>query len=462
MNRTRLTFAVVLALCLLLFLGISQPVLAAGPEDTSPPRTSLEQAGLLASLTSRGLGRELFPRPVSTIPPHPFIQRNYRSDWLVTSPYDRTLLAERIGEQGRARFAIERGWTKLVGWRERGIAQGPDAVYWDPYSGHVRVLESKGGTSPIKRTYFTPQGTNRNAIRSAARVLKSARATDDERLAAARVIKAAQKNRLRTGVVRTRHMLGRPDTPQLEGEWSTTEAAEEAREWEARLVRRDPQLRAIFEEADSAQLRDILRYHANQGVAVLGLAGAGMLGWEAYQQAQISWAMFHDPALQGTLLPYLQTGIALGQFGQSVTSWLPPAAHLGLLGQGQLTVIADVAGDWIFPLALGVDSLRAIRAYYEYSVGLISQRQFYREATGPVIRLASTAGGATIGAAIGVWVLGVGAVPGAMIGAGIAQWVASPLQSVASRLWARDDRQLKEAQQLAFVAAVDRAYGLSQ
>jgi len=461
MKLTRLTYALVLALFLLLFPGFSERVSAAGPESATLPLTSLEQAGLLSGLTSRGLGRGLFPQPVGTIAPKPFIQRDYRPDWLISSPYERTLLAERIGEQGRARFAAERGWNKLIGSRGRTLVQGPDSVYWDPYSGQIRVLESKGGTSALKFTYGSTQGTNTNTIRSAARVLKSARATPAERLAAARVIRAAQKNRLQTGVVRTGHMLGRPDAPQIEGEWSTSRVAREAREWEQRLVRRNPELRAVFREAGTAQVRDMLKYRATQGLAALGLAGAGMLGWDAYRQGQVTWTMLRDPTLQGTVLPYLQTGITFGRLGQSITLGLGSAAQMGLLGQGQLPVLGRAAGRWFLPMAIGVESLLVVRAYYEYSAGRISQRALYQRATGSATFGAFTVGGAVIGAAVGIWISGAGAVPGAAIGAEIGAMIAIPVQSAVSWALTRADRRFNEAQGMAFDAALDRVYGLS-
>lgn len=461
MNRTRMTCALALALFLLLFPGFSERAWAAGPESTTLPLTSLERAGLLSGLTSRGLGRELFPQPVNTIAPKWYFQRNYRADWLVSSLHERILLAERIGEQGRARFAVERGWNKLIGWRGRGIAQGPDAVYWDPYSGQVRVLEAKGGTSPLKFTYGSLQGTNRNAIRSAAHVLESAHATRAEWVAAARVIRAAQKNRLQTGVIRTGHALGNPDPPQLEGGWNMSQVAKEAREREQNLVRRDPELIEVFREARAAEARDMLKYRATQGLAALGLAGAGMLAWDAYQQGQITWTMLQDPALQGTTLPYLQTGITFGRLGQSITLGLSSAAQLGLLGQGQLPIFGRAAGRWFLPMAVGVESLLVVSAYYEYSAGRISQRELYQRGTGPAIFGAFTVGGAAVGAAVGVWMSGAGAVPGAVVGAEIGAMIAIPAQSAVSWALTRADRQVNEAQEMAFDAALDRVYGLS-
>ncbi len=58
----------------------------------------------------------------------PFYQRNYRNPWLQSNLYQRQLLAERIGNQGRARYGAEHGWIKRLGSTGRGIRQGPDAV----------------------------------------------------------------------------------------------------------------------------------------------------------------------------------------------------------------------------------------------------------------------------------------------------------------------------------------------
>ena len=52
--------------------------------------------------------------------------------------------AERIGTRGAAKYAAEQGWIKLLGARGRGISQGPDFVYLDPFSNRVRVIEAKG------------------------------------------------------------------------------------------------------------------------------------------------------------------------------------------------------------------------------------------------------------------------------------------------------------------------------
>jgi hypothetical protein len=242
MRHHRRIGVVVFAL-VLLTLPVANAVVASAPSAApSLPLSPLEQAARLSGLASQALGRALFPHPPEAIAPTPYFQRDYRIHWLSASPYEWTRLAEKIGNQGRARFAAEQGWSKILGSQARGIVQGPDAVYWDSHSGRVRALEAKGGTSQVKWTHSSLQGTNTNTIWSAEWVLKSAKASPAEKLAAARVIKAAQQNRLQTGVVKTSHVLGKPDTPRLEGQWDRASVSKEAFEIERRLVRQNPEL----------------------------------------------------------------------------------------------------------------------------------------------------------------------------------------------------------------------------
>jgi hypothetical protein len=77
----------------------------------------------------------------------------------------------------------------------------------------------------------------------------------------------------------------------------------------------------------------MLTYRATQGVATLGLMSALALGRDAYQQSQEALEMFYDPGLRGTVLPYMESGIAVGMWAEAATSGLPSAAQLGLLRQ---------------------------------------------------------------------------------------------------------------------------------
>ncbi len=178
--------------------------------------------------------------------------------------------AERIGTQGAARYATERGWVKLLGARGRGISQGPDFVYLDPFSNRVRVIEAKGGSSQPKWTYGSRQGTNTNAIRSAQFVLKSARASQREKWAAALVIRAAQKKRLETGVVRTPHVLDKPSPPRLKDSFDRKNVGKEAFGIEREYRRNNPNWAKAFNGASAGQRAASLRYVATKGMRYAG------------------------------------------------------------------------------------------------------------------------------------------------------------------------------------------------
>jgi hypothetical protein len=437
----------------------SQEALA-DPPSVAPlvPLTQLEQAGRVSGLASQTFGRGLFVP--SIVVSAPYYQRNYSSPWLSASSYERKLLGERIGNQGRARFAAEQGWIKVIGSQNRGIVQGPDSAVWDPRRGYIRVLEAKGGSSPLKWTYESWQGTNQNAIRSAEFVLRSTVASPLEKLAAARVVKAAQKNRLQTGVVRTSHEKGVAEVPRLDGGFDRESVAKEAGDIERRLTQQNPTLASIFRKAGTAQLSDMLKYRAGQGLTILGLAGSGMLGWDAYQQSQDAWEMWSDAALQNTALPYLQTGLAGGRWLESASLGLGSATQLGLLGKGGLRIFGHAAGKWFLPIAIGVEGLSAGTACYEYSTGRISKREFYRRTTGPAVFGVFTTGGAVIGGIAGSSAAGVGALPGAGAGAGIGALVAVPVQFTADWTWNWYYRKFDEKQRAAVDEAVERRYAL--
>jgi hypothetical protein len=426
----------------------------------SPPLSPLEQAARLSGVASQTIGRKLFPPAAQLIAPQHYVQHDYRSAWTSASPYQRTRLAERIGNQGRARYGAQQGWRQLLGARGRGIAQGPDSVYWDPYSGRLRALEAKGGSSQVKWTYGSLQGTNTNIIRSAERVLKSVNTKPVEKLAAARIIKAAQRHRLKTGVVKTPHVQGKPKAPQTTAKWDDTNVSREASRIERELVRRNPELASTFRQAKTDQARDVLKYRARKGVGVLGLVSALRLSWDAYQQSQVAFAMFRDPALRGTALPYVQSAMAFGMWAESATLGLGSAAQLGLLGQSGLKLFGQAAGKWFLPIAVGVEALNLTVTSYEYDMGRISQRDFYRRSTRAAIFAGFTTGGAIIGGILGTSAGGAGAVPGAVTGAGIGAVVAIPAQYVADWTWNRYYRDFDAQQHQAVDVAVEKLYGL--
>lgn len=462
MNRKQLLRAVLLSLALPVVMASQQALADTTISAPVTPLTQLEQAGMVSALASQALGRGLFPQPLEVLAPAPYFQRDYRAPWVSAAVSERIRLAERIGNQGRARFETERGWIQIVGSQARGIVQGPDWVGWDAKTGNVRVLEAKGGSSEVRWTYRSWQGTNRNAIRSAEFVLESNSASQLEKMAAARVIKAAQANRLQTGVVKTSHVLGTPDAPRLEGEWSSENVAKEAAKIERRVTRWNPAAASAFRSAGAAQSSDMLRYRAAQGgVAVLGLAGLGLLGWDAYQQSRTAREMWNDPVLGRSALPYLQVGLAGGRWAEAGTLGLSSAAELGRLGRGGLSVFGRAAGKWFLPIAVGAEGLSAGIAYYEHSTGRISQREFYRRSTGPAIFAVFTAGGAIIGGIVGAPSGGIGAAPGVFTGAYIGALAAIPVTVVVDWSWNWYYRKFDEKQQAAVDLAVERHYGLS-
>ena len=245
--------------------------------------------------------------------------------------------AERIGTQGVAKYAAERGWIKLLGAQGRGISQGPDFVYLDPFSNRVRVIEAKGGSSQPKRTYDSRQGTNTNTIRSAQFVLKSARASQREKWAAALVIRAAQKKRLETGVVRT--PLDKPESPRLiKGSWDSKNVGKEA----FRIGRNNPH--TVFKGVGTGQRVASLRSAGR----LLPLAVVGVEGWRA-----------------GTALHACTSG----QIGQRdcYRRSFGPVISLGFMGLGAIAG-GGIQGVWVGALvALPFQSLAdwMLERYYQ-------------------------------------------------------------------------------------------------
>lgn len=445
------------------------------------PLTAQEQATRLRSLASPEIALRLHPSGVgraSRLRPMPFFQQNFEAQWS-EGPLDqrinrRRLLAEKIGEQGRARFAAERGWTKLLGStiRGRGVRQGPDSVHWDPRLGRVVALEAKGGGSRLRPGFGDlRQGTNQYTIQSAKNIYAFKRAaTRKMKVQMARVIVAAEKGHLDTRVIRTEYVWGKPNAPELD-RWDSTRVARAARRARREIIKNYPEAREFFREASRDHLRDRkafrvehrglrLRQRAIHGMRVIGFAGALGLGWDAYQQSRAAWSMFDDPTLNGSVLPYMQTGVALGRVAQAATlarGVTEPSSILNLSAKGRAV---RVAGRAFLPISLGVEGLQLATAYHEYGLGRISQRELYQRSAGATILAGFTLGGAAVGSIVGFQAVGVGAIPGAMAGAKIGAVVAIPVQLATDYAVNWYYREFDEQQLRTVNLAVEAFYGL--
>ncbi len=288
----------------------------------------------------------------------------------------------------------------------------------------------------------------------------SPNATRQARVASARVIVAAQKNRLVTGVVRTPHTMGRPGEPKLEGRWNRANVRGEARVIERAVTRESSDARQIFREARRGQSAAMLKYRAGQGVAILGLAGAAGLAWDAYQQAGIAWEMFNDPTLQGSLLPHMQTSVAIGRIGQATALGVSSAAQLTTFSLAASRVLVPAANAALLPVTFAVEGLRLATAYHEYNLGRISQRDLYRRATPTAVFAGATTFSAIVGGIAAFPAGGVTAGAGAWAGAKIGVIIAIPFQLGADYLWGWYYRDFDARQRRLVDEAVYRYYGL--
>lgn len=324
------------SLALFLFLACSLITLAVETETAALKKTFLltatEQATVLANIT-----HEHVKPTINLISDNglKYFQRDLRSEYLKSDTYERSLLSERIGNQGRARFATESGWIKILGSQSRGIVQGPDAIYWDPNEGVIRVTETKGGSSKPKFTYGSWQGTNSNTIRSAEFALRSPNTSMAEKVAQAQVILAAKNGNLQTGIIRTSHDLGRPALPRLEKDWATANIGNQASVIERRLVAENPELANVFKRANFDLQMNQIKY--------------------------------------------------------------PSGQSLFFIKSEQIVQCGRLAGKFFLPVATGFEVWTVVNAYYEYSSGRINQLVFYRRSTGPVIFAVCTGSGAVIG-----------------------------------------------------------------
>ena len=305
--------------------------------------------------------------------------------------------------KGVGSLSAERRSKMLLGPKGRSIPIGPDAVFWDPKFGKVQVLEAKGGSSSLKWTYNSLQGTNTNTIRSADGFVRNPGTNRREKVQAARIIKAAQKGHLTTGVVRTKHVFGSPRRAQQVGSLNTDNVAKEARQLERELVRRHPELRKVFRRANFLNNVDRLTYHG---------------------------------------------AMRTSQLGSSIAR-LSSSSATRLAG---LKRIGHTTGPWFVPLAVSISGVTIVWAHYQYSSGLWSRREFDRSSAGFTISVLFTATGAIVGGTL----LGVGVVPGASLGA----LAAVPAQIAAEFVVELYYRNF-DLQQRRFVdAAVEKFYGV--
>ena len=433
--------------------GAASSVYALVPTSTTVPLTAWEQAARINAIATgnHGVGA-VFTRPQANSF-KPYIQRDYRTQYQLSSLSERRAISERVGNQAGARYAAERGWKRVLGSTGRSIPQGPDSAYWDATAAKLRAIERKGGASRPGFNYFSRQGTNQYHIRAAMRAIRSDKVPFAEKVANARIIKAAQQGRLESTVIRGGYS-GTPTAPALDAPWDRTLVRREALEIEKRLVRRNPKLRSVFRSAEAANRAEILKHRLGQGFAALGLVGSGMMAWDAYGQSSRAWEMWNDSGLSGSAVPYLQSGFAAARWVEAGTLGLGSATQLGLLGQGSLKVFGQAAGQWFLPAAIVAEALGAGVAIYEYRLDRISDQQFTRQMTGTGIFVVCTGGGA----AIGVWFGGVGALPGATVGA----VVGGIGEGAAHLYWYFVDREFDAAQQEAKTSAIYKHYGVAR
>ena len=404
MNRQQICLITLRALFL-------SSALASGVVDAKGlylPLTPLEQMSTLSSATNYAVLDKLFRARPETINSRPAIQQDYGTKFQTATLVERLGYAQKIGEEGVEQFAENEKLKPHLSPKGRAIPTGPDSSYWNPKSGKLYVLEAKGGTSAKKWTYNSLQGTNTNTIRSAEGSLRRSKTIPSEQLKMARIIKAAQKGHLTTGVVRTEHVRGTPRTPRLIGYLNTDKVAREAKKIERELIKRHPELRKVFMAANFLHKVDRVKYHVAR-------------------------------RLSGFCCP---TGRPIRP------SRIRPSAPQ----QAGLRSIGLAGARWLPPLAVGVGGVAIVTAYYQFASGLTSPREFYRGSAGPTILVAFTATGALVGS----FAFGVGAVAGGSIGA----MAALPVEIAADWVIDRHYRDFDTRQRRLVDAAVEEFYGV--
>ena len=120
-------------------------------------------------------------------------------------------LIEELGDEGTRKYAAAVGYEPVY-QAKPGTGRGFDHVYRD--GNRMKVVESKGGDSPLRIYYGHQQGTMEYTREVATRALKSPR--PEEREAAQQVLRAMDQGKLDIEVVRTKHVQGRPQPTRVE------------------------------------------------------------------------------------------------------------------------------------------------------------------------------------------------------------------------------------------------------
>ena len=385
--RVRGVWAVVVAAALVPATGAAQ--------FGDIPLTPREQLSVLGGSVNGAVWSKLYPsRTASMFATQPYVQ-DYRARYMSALLSDRVAIAQFIGEEGVERYAAGQRLRTLLGPRSHSTPIGPDSVYWNSVSGKVNVLEAKGGSSTLKWTYGSLQGTNTNTTRSAGGILTRAGTNWSERIHAARVIKAAQRGHLETGVVRTSHVLGTPNAPKQTGGVNVDDVAKKARLIERDLVKRNPRLRAVFKQAGFRHRMDRLVYHGAR--------------------------------------------------------WMPHRISTsGSLASSRFLRLWQVGNRWLLPVGLGVAGVTVAITYYQFATGAINYRDFLHNSSGAAILLVLTGGGAVMGG----FLFGFGSVPGAVIGSMLALPVQLGLEWVMDQRYG----EFRQAQRKAVDRTVEKLY----
>ena len=123
------------------------------------------------------------------------------------------LIAEEIGMAGAEQYARKTGCEILqLGKARQG--SGFDLVVRD--GNRIKVIEAKGGSSPVKKYHGYLQGTPEYTREVAKDTLARSSKSAEEKAAAREVLKALDEKRLDIEVVRTRHVQGTPKPVQVE------------------------------------------------------------------------------------------------------------------------------------------------------------------------------------------------------------------------------------------------------